>query len=94
MQAEDAEQRRLAEEERQGTEYAHGIKGMIPNQNHFKACTAPGEFRNIWFADTQIDPAEVVDVCNMIISNGRKVHVIAGVHGDNKGNLIEDEKVW
>jgi hypothetical protein len=36
----------------------------------------------------------VVEVCNVLIANGRKVHLISGVHGDEHGNLIDEENFF
>ena len=41
----------MDKEEAIGCEFANGVKQMMKRNNEFKAATAPGENRNIWFTD-------------------------------------------
>lgn len=73
---EQLRQKKLDEEEAQGTEFALGVKAQMQASNKFKAVTAPGENRNIWLTKEECTSEQILELCNVLIGNGRKVHLI------------------
>ena len=67
------------------------MKGNLQGGNPFKAATKPGQLRNIWFCDGQCTFQNVCELVNGLIDNGRKVHLIYGVHSDPQGGLNSDQ---